>query len=108
MNAVDLRIRLTVKQKTGRKRYIAARFSPAPRNKGEIWRALQSASGDSGSLITSLKLLILRDETAVLSCRHTEIVPVTSMLNGRVGQFDSETLLVSGTVRTIKKRFNLD
>lgn len=99
---------LTVKEKTGRKRYIALRLTPPPHGRSEFARALQNAADSKAIESSSVKLLILRGDIAVISCNHRQLPGLRSLLNGEIGESSSKTLRVSGTVKTIKESFGLD
>ncbi len=62
----------------------------------------------AGVRSATVRLLIFSGDTAVLSCTHKEVGSITRMLNGRLGSSSSQTLLVSGTVLTIKQAFGLE
>ena len=98
---------MVVKEKAGRKRYVAVRVSPSPVSKAELGRAIQMELHGSTVRSDAARLLILRADTAVVCCGNTDLRVVTSVLNGQVGPFRSETLLVSGTIKTIKEKYGL-
>lgn len=99
---------MTVKQRIGRKRYIALRLTPPPHGRSEFARALQNAVNLRAVEPSTVKLLILKGDIAVISCSHRQLPVLKSLLNGNIGGSISKTLRVSGTVRTIKESFGLD
>lgn len=98
---------MTVRDRTGRKRYIAARISPPPHGKGEFLRALKQRMEVGGYQAASVRLLLLQHDLAIIVCRHGELGSITALLNGSIGGYRSSTLLVSGTIRTLKERFHI-
>ncbi len=98
---------MTVKAKRGRRRYIAVKLTPAPRSRGDAWHAMLAGFRRAGISPERIRLLILDGETAVVSCAHTAVTPVSAVLNGSLGPYTSRTLLVSGTVRTVKEKYGL-
>lgn len=98
---------MTVRDRTGRKRYIAISVSPATGGKGEVSRLIQAAASRSGLRPEAVRLLILDSGLGVVSCSHRDISSISPLLNGQLGRFTVETLLTSGTIRTIKERFRL-
>lgn len=98
---------MVVKEKAGRKRYVAIRVYPSPGSKAELGRAIQRELHGSAVRHDAARLMILRSDLAVISCGNSELKVVTSVLNGPVGPFKSRTLLVSGTIRTIKEKYGL-
>ena len=98
---------LTVRQKTGRKRYIAARIAPAPHSKGEFLHALKQRLEQETQHSSSMRLLLLNHDLAIIACSHGELSRIAAALNGSIGRYTSRTLLVSGTIRTLKERFGI-
>ncbi len=93
---------MTVRDKSGRKRYVAVRFRPSPRGRNEAARVIESCIGGALYGAAGVKLIDVQDGVALIRCRHIRMADVVRALNCSHGGFSLETLGASGTLKGLR------
>jgi len=92
---------LTVREKVGRRRYICLRVMPPPSR--EALRKTLSALFMEMGIGAEARVMTVHGSRCVICVPHTALQAAISALNGRVGAFDMQTLIVSGTMKKIRE-----
>jgi RNase P/RNase MRP subunit POP5 len=95
---------LTVKEKTGRRRYVAASFVPAPSGGNEIIRLLSDAMGRTAMLEARVRFISMNANVAIIRCVHSSAKSVVAGLNRIDGRYRCSTLCTSGTLKSLRLR----
>lgn len=99
---------MTVRERTGRPRYIAFVVeSPAPVSRTQLLRALQAAQRIRASPL-ALELTIYGENRGIVRVLHwhqAEAIALLQALRGAPEGFSIKTLRTSGTIRTLKERY---
>ncbi len=93
---------MTVRDKSGRKRYVAVGFEPFPRNRGEASRAIESSMDRALYASAQIKLIFVEDGIAVIRCSHDRLGAVVEALNCQRGTYSLKTLGASGTLKALR------
>ena len=101
---------MVVKEKRGRRRYIAFEAIGAEFANQQLPSALQALFNRSGQ--RSPKLIQLEGGLGIVRCLEPEMKSVIETLNASIGEGEREirfrTLCTSGTLRALRARIGLD
>jgi RNase P/RNase MRP subunit POP5 len=100
---------MVVKEKRGRRRYIAFEVSGANASNGALYSALQALFNRAGQRMP--KLIQVEGNLGIVRCLEPEMKGVIDTLNGRIGEGEREitfrSLCTSGTLRALRSRIGL-
>jgi RNase P/RNase MRP subunit POP5 len=101
---------MVVKEKRGRRRYIAFETSGAAASNEQLFSALQAIFNRSGQRVP--KLIQLEGNLGIIRCLEPEMKAATETLNRSIGEGEREirfrTLCASGTLRSLRARIGLE
>jgi RNase P/RNase MRP subunit POP5 len=101
---------MVVKEKRGRRRYIAFEASSATAANEQMFSALQALFNQSGQRMP--KLIQLEGNLGIVRCLEPEMKTVVDTLNQSIGEEEREvrfrTLCASGTLRALRARIGLE
>jgi RNase P/RNase MRP subunit POP5 len=101
---------MVVKEKRGRRRYIAFEASGAAAANELLYSALQALFNQSGQ--RTPKLIQLEGNRGIVRCLEPEMKNVIDILNRSAGEGEGQvrfrTLVTSGTLRALRARIGLE
>jgi RNase P/RNase MRP subunit POP5 len=101
---------MVVKEKRGRRRYIAFEARGAKAANDVLFLALQALFNRAGQRMP--KLIQLEGNLGIVRCLEPEMKGVIDTLNGRIGEGEREitfrSLYTSGTLRALRSRIGLE
>lgn len=93
---------MTVKEKTGRRRYIAASFVPPLSGGNEIVRLLSDVIGRTAVMEARVRFISMKGNLAIIRCVHYSTATVVNGLNRISGKYRCTTLCTSGTLKSLR------
>ena len=100
---------MVVKEKRGRRRYIAFEASGTAAASEQLYSALQALFNRSGTRMP--KLIQLEGRLGIVRCLEPEMRTVIDVLNRSIGENDAKisfrTLFTSGTLKALRARVGL-
>jgi RNase P/RNase MRP subunit POP5 len=93
---------LTVRDKSGRKRYIAVILTPLPQGRTEAIRAIEACMENALYMKAQVRFIYMQDGVAIVRCSHTFVNDVVRALNHDRGTHSMRTVGTSGTIKALR------
>ncbi|MBX8631237.1 MAG: hypothetical protein KIY12_03380 [Thermoplasmata archaeon] len=98
---------MTVKDKVGRRRYVAIEIQPSPQGSEDAVRLLGVILGGQLFRESRMKLISAEGSIAIVRCSHVLLPRVISEVNAYAGRVKCRTLLTSGTLRSLRQSLHM-
>ncbi|MEM3852509.1 MAG: hypothetical protein QXP70_05855 [Methanomassiliicoccales archaeon] len=97
---------MTVKDKVGRRRYVAVIVSPPAFSRKALEFNLRRAANSLDVDMRRLRVVRAEGPLAIVSCSHLDREKLMPLLNGSIGIWQLHSILSSGTISTLSRRLS--